>query len=271
MIVQSAESGDKHFVITMDQHTAFAAQLAAAYGNDEFEPIEPRSLMLHVIANHDAGWRELDAIAPRDPETGLPYNLVKTPFGRILETSSASPDFNGKTHPYCELISSMHSWGLYNGRYGMSEKVLLDSLADENRTQADKMLGNEVSRQAKLKATLADDPDSAAWIDDDHLFQNYKQLQLFDTMALYFNCFHEGTRGQDTFTHVPKNRTQDATVSIEERGQGRYRLNPYPFDRDNLEVSFDGRYILPTTNGEDLGELLSKTSIETQKVAFFRG
>ncbi|MFT4562134.1 MAG: hypothetical protein ACI9BW_001878, partial [Gammaproteobacteria bacterium] len=74
MIVQSAPQGSKHFVITMDQHTAFSAQLAEAFGNERFEPVEPRSLMLHVIEHHDAGWRDLDAAALRDPETGLPYN-----------------------------------------------------------------------------------------------------------------------------------------------------------------------------------------------------
>ena len=270
MIVQSAKPGEKHFVITMEQHTAFSAQLAVAFGNDEFETIEPRSVMLHVIENHDAGWRELDAIAPRDPETGLPYNLVKTPFARIVETSSASPNFNGKTHPYCELLSSMHSWGLYNGRYGMSEKVLLDSLADENRIEADEMLGAEVSRQTKLKAALADNPETAGWVEEAHLLQNYKQLQLFDTMALYFNCFHEGNRGQDSFTHVPRSSTSDTTISIKELGDGKYGLHPFPFNDDNLEVNFNGRYILPASDDDKLGEVLSSAAVESQKVKLVR-
>ena len=192
MIVQSAASGEKHFVMTMDQHTALSAQLATAFGNERFEPIEPRVLMLHMIKNHDAGWRDLDAAALRDPATGLPYNLVQTPFNLIFETSSASPDFNDKTHPYCALLSSMHSWGLYNGRYGMSDKVLLDGLADENRRMADTMLDGEIARQEELKSQLASDPKTAPWIDEARLFQNYKQLQLFDTMALYFNCVHAG-------------------------------------------------------------------------------
>jgi hypothetical protein len=270
MIVQSAPQGSKHFVITMDQHTAFSAQLASAFGNEQFEAIEPRSLMLHVIAHHDAGWRDLDAAALRDPETGLPYNLVKTPFERILKTSSASPDFNGKTHPFCELLSSMHSWGLYNGRYGMSEKVLLNSLADENRTNADTLLNHEIERQERLKSKLASDPETAAWIDGSHLFQNYKQLQLFDTMALYFNCLHAGNRGQDTFTHVPMTAESDTSVSIEELGDGRYRLDPFPFRGDNVEVSFNGRYMAPVDSGENVKGILDQAPIETQTVRLVR-
>jgi hypothetical protein len=86
----------------------------------------------------------------------------------------------------------MHSWGLYNGRYGMSDKVLLDGLADENRRMADTMLDGEIARQEELKSQLASDPKTAPWIDEARLFQNYKQLQLFDTMTLYFNCVHAG-------------------------------------------------------------------------------
>jgi hypothetical protein len=270
MIVQSAPQGGKHFVITMDQHTSFSAQLASAFGNEQFEAIEPRSQMLHVIEHHDAGWRDLDAAALRDPETGLPYNLVKTPFERILKTSSASPDFNGKTHPFCELMSSMHSWGLYNGRYGMSEKVLLDGLADENRSNADTMLNHEIARQERLKSELSSNPETAAWIDDLHLFQNYKQLQLFDTMALYFNCFHPGSRGQDTFTHVPTTAESDTSVSIEELGDGRYRLAPFPFQGQDVEVSFNGRYMSPVDSGDDVKEILDRAPIETQTVRLVR-
>lgn len=264
MIVQSNAEGEKHFVMKMDQHTAFAAQLAAAFGNDQFEPVEPRSLMLHVIGNHDAGWREFDTAALRDPETGLPYNLLKTPFVRIVETSSASPDFNSQTHPYCELISSMHSWGLYNGRYGMSDKLLLDSLADENRIQADIMLDSEIFRQQRLKVQLESDPETARWIDEPHLFQNYKQLQLFDTMALYFNCVHAGARGQASFTHAPMSATEDITINIEEVDAGFYTLDPFPFDSDEIEVTFSGRYMVPVATGDDVREVLENAVIETQ-------
>ena len=40
--------------------------------------------MLHVIRHHDEGWRDLDTRALRDPATGLPYNLVQTPFEHIV-------------------------------------------------------------------------------------------------------------------------------------------------------------------------------------------
>ena len=265
MIVQSAAEGADHFVITMDQHTALSGRFAEHFGNERFEPVAPRALMLHVIKYHDIGWRELDALALRDPATGLPYNLVKTPFSKIVETSSASPDTNSAHHPYCGLMSSMHSWGLYNGRYGMSDKVLLDSLADENRTLADAMLEGEVERQERLRTELESDTDTAYLIEESRLFQNYKQLQFFDTLALYFNCVHEGAREEASYSHIPLNASEDAEVAIRPVETGVYALDPYPFDdAEGIELSFSGRYLSPVAQGDDVRGELERAPVTTQ-------
>ncbi|MDE0157081.1 MAG: DUF3891 family protein [Gammaproteobacteria bacterium] len=265
MIVQSAAEGAEHFVITMDQHTALCARFAEHFGNEQFEPVEPRALMLHVIEHHDIGWRDLDAQALRDPATGLPYNLVKTPFANIVETSSASPDANSEHHPYCGLMSSMHSWGLYNGRYGMSDKVLLDSLADDNRALADAMLEGEIERQKRLRTQLESDPETASLTQESRLFQNYKQLQFFDTLALYFNCVHEGAREEASFSHVPLNASEDTEVAIKPVETGVYALDPYPFDdAESIELSFTGRYLSPVSQGDDVREELERVPVTTQ-------
>lgn len=249
MIVQSAADGEQRFVITMAEHMTLAGKFGRAFGNDRFEAVEPRDVVLYIVENHDAGWAELDGEAAIDSATGLPFNLVDTPFERIVRTSAASPDFNSHHHAYCGLLSSMHSWGLYNGRYGLSDKVLLDGLAADNRAKAKDMLDGELARQENLKAALADDPDTAGWIEENHLFQNYKQLQFFDTMALYFNCCHEGAREETEFEHVPRNADADETIAVRPEGDGVYGVSPYPFAEDGLEVSFTGRYMTPGAAG----------------------
>ena len=271
MIVQMAADHAPHFVMTMEQHTALSAQFAAHFGNALFAAVEPRAQMLYVIAHHDAGWKELDERALRDPATGLPYNLVQTPFAQIVATSKGSPDFNGATHPYCELLSSMHSWGLYNGRYGMSDKVLLNSLADDHRAVADRMLDAEVARQNRLKAALKSDAATAAWVEEAHLFQNYKQLQFFDTLALYFNCVPAGERAEASFAHVPLSATRDTNVSIKPVAKGAYALSPYPFDSDGIELSFAGRYLVPLPAGEHVREALERAPAVEQTVRLVAG
>ena len=71
MIVQTASEGAPHFVVRMADHTAVAGQLAAAFGNDRFDALEPRELMETVVTHHDAGWDELDALVLQIPHYRL--------------------------------------------------------------------------------------------------------------------------------------------------------------------------------------------------------
>jgi hypothetical protein len=243
MIIQTAPSGTPRLAIMMYEHTALCLQLAHAFGNGEFEPLTPAEEMIYVVSHHDAGWFDFDRDPKINPATGLPYNLVETPPEFITTTSRLSPDFNQRQHPYCGLISSMHSWGLYNGRYGLSKLVLLDSIAAKDRPLADKMLDGELVRQKRLKGELAADPAAADWIDEKKVFQNYKALQFLDTLALYFNRIHPSERVEQVFENVPMSRTKDVSVTIRPAGGNVYQLSPFPFAPKASEFAFCGRRI----------------------------
>ena len=245
MIIQTAPAGEPRLAIMMYEHTALSHQFARAFGNDAFQPADPNDLMFHVTLHHDAGWAEFDRDPPTDPSTDLPYNLVETPAQFITVTSAGSPDYNQRQHPYCGLMSSMHSWGLYNGRYGLSDMVLVNRFSPQDRPLVQRMLDAELARQARLKAELAQDPDTAAWLDERHVFQNYKQLQFFDLLALYFNRIHPSERGAATFDHVPCSADEDAAVTIRPLGPGVYALSPYPFGSEPAEFAYAGRHISP--------------------------
>jgi hypothetical protein len=245
MIIQTAPAGEPRLAIMMHEHTALSGQFARAFGNDRFEPTEPNDLMFHVVSHHDEGWAEFDRDPVTDEKTGLPYNLVETPADHITVTSRRSPEFNERQHPYCGLMSSMHSWGLYNGRYGLSNMVLINIIPLPDRALADRMLDGELKRQERLKAEIAKDPRTAGWLEQGHLLQNYKQLQFFDLLALYFNRIHPSERTEQTFEHVPLNARQDASVTLRPREPGVYEMAPYPFAANAAEFAFAGRLIKP--------------------------
>ena len=271
MIVQSApqaQSDAGHFVIAMQQHTAFAGSLAANFGNSEFAGLEPREPMQFVVDHHDAGWLDLDARAPQDPTTGLPYHLTETPLPQIISTSAGSPAFNEKHHPFSGIISSMHTYGLYHGRYGLSDKIFLDAIPSDLRPEVETMLSAEEDRQDRLAAQLQEtDP---AYASKEHLFHAYKQLQFFDTLSLYMHMSAQGQRGQAEFHNVPRKIGDDVTISVRELPGAVYQVDPYPFVRDNLELSTEGRYLSPQPPSTDLAALLAKTEIAEQKVRLVR-
>lgn len=253
MIIQTAPSNSPRLAIMMYEHNALCLQFAHAFGNAKFERLDPPDLMIHVISHHDAGWIDFDRDPKIDPATGIPYNLVDTPPEQITSTSRLSPDFNERQHPYCGLISSMHSWGLYNGRYGLSKLVLLDKIAEKDRPVADKMLNSELERQKRLKTEMAADAEARSWLDERKIFQNYKALQFLDTLALYFNRIHPSERVAQTFENVPVSKEQDTTVTIAPAGDKTYSLSPFPMASSGSEFAFCGRRIVPADGNRQGG------------------
>ena len=245
MIIQTAPASQPRLAIMMYEHTALSHQFARAFGNEQFQPTDPKDLMFHVVLHHDAGWAEFDRDPVTDPKTNLPYNLVETPPEYITVTSRLSPESNQRQHPFCGLMSSMHSWGLYNGRYGLSSMVLIDKIPLQDRPLAQRMLDGELDRQKRLKAEIAKDPVAAPWLDERRLFQNYKQLQLFDTFALYFNRTHPRERTEIKFEHVPLNAGEETTITVRPREPGVYELSPYPFGAPSAQFGFAGRMVEP--------------------------
>lgn len=271
MIVQTVPEGSTdapHFVIAMHQHTAFAGKLAANYGNHEFVGLEPAEPMQFVVDHHDAGWADLDSSAPQDSTSGLPYNLTQTPLPQIISTSAGSPAFNEKHHPFSGIISSMHTYGLYHGRYGLSDKIFIDSIPGELRPQVDAMLATEQERQARLTTKLK--KTEPKYASHEFLFHAYKQLQFFDTLSLYMHMSAQGTRGVAEFHNVPRNLTEDVTITVRELADAVYEVDPYPFAHDNLELSTNGCYLQPQPAGTNLATVIADAPIDSQTVRLVR-
>ena len=280
MMVQNAPEGESHFISTMVEHNDLCGQFARAFGNDAFERPEPYEEMIYVISHHDRGWVELNENPSMVPESGLPSGLGTTPVSIGLDTNRKSPDFNEARHLYCGLLSSMHSWGLYNGRYGYSDfKVRPGGSTSVPRNkgyeaETEAMLDAELARQDRIKAALALDPKFSACIDEENLFQNYKQLQFCDTLALYFNIRHKSERKMEVFTHVPKSSNEDASVTVTPKGDGAYSFDPFPFQGDRLDVACGGRYLSPVSSDavpEDMGALLRSLPTTSQNFVFVPG
>jgi hypothetical protein len=259
VIVQTAEPGNAHFVIRQSDHARSAGQLAAAFGNDHFAALHPQDLMEFVTRHHDEGWEEVDSAALQDPNTGLPYHLTETPTDALLATSSRSPDFNERHHPFCGLLSSMHTCGIYQGRFGIVARPS-PSYLPEKRRAVEELLLREQARQVRLKAVLTDQRETAYWVEDAFLFYNYKRLQFFDLLALYFHKHHAAARRRTEFQQVPVRAGEEVTITIEPVDETRYRLTPYPFEAPQLELSTRGWFVRPQRPGTDLSELLAYTA-----------
>lgn len=266
MIVTEAPGQGVGHVVFQKDHTDLALQLARAFGNQAFQPLAPRELLEFLAQNHDRGWDEVDERIERNPKTGLPYGLVSTPLSELLATGPRSIDFNARHHPYCWLLSCMHVWGLFNGRYGMSDKIVVDMLQGEAKAQADAMLAEVRQRELELRAGLEADPKLRAYVAADKLMQNYKLLQLFDTLSLYFNeCV--GRDGEPTrFLHVPFDESRDGPLTLTPLGRKTYRLAPFPFAGKELVVRLTS-YTVPVLDRDvDYRRVFANTKSTTETI-----
>lgn len=272
MIIQTAPANEKRFISTMVQHLDLCDQYVRAFGNDEFERPEPYDEVVYIVGHHDRGWDALDAQPVLDETSRMPCGIGSGPVPNVVTTSRGSPDFNESRHAYCGLLSSMHSWGLYKERYGLSEFRVLGGgksvpvpPGEEDTVKA--LLDGELARQARLKAELAASPETAGWVEEQRLFRNYKLLQFFDTLALYFNLRHTSEHAEEVFVHVPKSDTVDVDVTLRPKGNGRYTLTPFPFAGERLETRCKGRYLSALekdAKSDDLAIVLDGQPIEEQ-------
>jgi hypothetical protein len=149
----------------------------------------------------------------------------------------------------------MHSVGLYNGRYGLSQFVIRTqtttslSVPEMYRSLVDAVIEHELARQARLKSTLIQSAAGRSWTEQQHLFQNYKQLQFFDTLSIYFHLRHASERGDQVYVHVPMNNSVDATITLKKTDERVYSLDPFPFTSDRLTLVSRGRYVMPFPEG----------------------
>jgi hypothetical protein len=280
MMVQDAPAGEPRFVSTMLEHNCFCSDIASAFGNERFQSPEPRDEVLFAIGNHDRGWDDWDANPGLDANTSLPCGLTNTPIPVAIQTNRGSPDFNERHHAYSGLLSSMHSYGLYHARLGVSEfrvrpggsisVPINPQYADETKA----MLAGEEARQQRLKASLRDDPVSRSWVEEKNLMQNYKLLQFFDTLTLYFHLRHPSTRTEERYVHVPLDAEHDTDIVLRPLGENRYSLAPFPFAGDVLQVACRGRFVAPFERDKepaDLGAALRALPTVEQTVTFVAG
>lgn len=271
MIVQTASKGKPNLVIFQTDHALMCGQIASAFGNDLFTVPDPLEPMVYVAAHHDEGWATVDTRVEMDVDTGLPYNLTKTPLAYLLQTSAGSPAFNEKHHAYSGMMSSMHTTGLFHGRYGLSDKVFIDLIPDDMRSATETMLKAELDRQDKLKEIIEADSKMAVLIQDNVLFHNYKLLQFFDTLALYFHMTHETERGDSYFENVPRAVGDDVTITIKRVEPGVYALSPYPFREEKLTLNYWGRLMIPQPIGADLKLLMAATEPINETITLIAG
>jgi hypothetical protein len=137
--------------------------------------------------------------------------------------------------PYAGLLTVMHLAGLYQMRFGTDRQMPARTLSsDEERVQR-QMLGELQNQKESLCRQLPGQGVPAAWLEDRRLWCNYKLLQVFDRLSLYF-CM---APPRPAMLGPAPLDAEDGEVELTLRPvePQRVAITPYPFDRDPLPLA----------------------------------
>jgi hypothetical protein len=227
-------------VVTHDFHLNLASQFSRRWGNDVFATPDPWFILNYMARNHDLGWQEFDRDPGIDPETGWPYNVVTIPPDAAASIHRQNVARNYLFHPYAGILSAMHIMGFFTSRLGMCEFVTINDYVERYPDYVRPLVAECEANLERWKAEVASNPDTAEWVEEDRLRTNYRLLQAYDMLSLYF-CL--GFDERIELTNVPVANGDSATVTIEPLGDGRHMLDPYPLAVSPLRILLDAKRV----------------------------
>jgi hypothetical protein len=121
---------------------------------------------------------------------------------------------------------------------------VLDPLVDECKRLID-----------DWRRELADDPEYGALVGDERLLANYKLLQAFDTMSLFFCLGRDGEGAPVSFPNIPSTDGDSTTITFTPRGAKRVEVDPWPLASSPSEVVLDSKVLrvpFPNDAGDGL-------------------
>jgi hypothetical protein len=154
--------GEGALLITQQAHAWVSGQLARAWGNERFEPPEPREQVCLAAEQHDLGMTSFDMRPDIDPETGLPLSFMEMPLGRHLAIWRAAPRRMLVQDRYAALLVSLHGSALYARR--------------EPGPEVSEYLDEQRAFQRELAGALG--------VSDEEMERNQRLIWIFDSLSL---------------------------------------------------------------------------------------
>jgi hypothetical protein len=242
MVIRELKNG-RCYVSTQEDHADLAAQFAAHWGNERFSQLRPYRTMIFATTFHDSGYREFEGNPPINVAKGRPYaHREEVPsFEQVeLKAYARNVDWVRSHDAYAGLLVSMHRTGLWQNRYNVFTQPTMRQRERSADVQAAKKALE--AQQDDFKEELGRQNEAFK----NELEYNYRALQVFDLLSLYFCC--DGYAGEDEFKEykiAPVRVSYDSEDCVELRvlpnGANAARFDPYPFDISPLKIALRAR------------------------------
>jgi hypothetical protein len=239
MLIRNDPAGP--IAIAQPNHAWVSGQLARAWGNERFGPVEPWEEVCLGAEQHDLGWADWEQRPSLHPTTGLPRRFFELPTGEHVGIWRNASQRMLTQSRYAALLTSLHVSGLYERHDYVND-------TPEEAQAARDFLASERAFQERLLASLASDPRYTAHVTAEVVRRNRRLIATWDALSLLFGT---GKRVDSSITNVPS-AADDLTLTVSPvaGSEDRWTVSPWPFQSATVSLRFEGRRV-PTVPIED--------------------
>ena len=234
MIFRKLPDGDS-MVLTQTDHSRLAGFLAAHWGNDTFAPLQPYESVTRAAVFHDFGWLRYETRPEVNPETGEPYTFINIPFRpEQLEAYQWCVDWLASVDPYSALLVGMHRVGLWKSRYDTIRYPAWRYAGVKYPDEINQFIDRSEPVQERERETIGGDT----------IWTNYRLLQVWDLLGLYFTMGEPYEHAVEPVPTVYDGDLQSGVrMSMRPLGDCRVAFDPYPFDIRPLQLHIPYRHL----------------------------
>lgn len=225
-------------LIGQTDHSRLVGQLAAHWGNEIFDSPSPYESVVRAAMFHDYGWLRYETSPLLNTESGTPFSFLEVPLTATqMGSYQWSLDWMTDIDPYAGLIVSTHRTGLWKSRYQTIEHPMGYNLKSPGREIVEFIERNE-QRQKKIRAE----------VDDGKFDTNYKLMQVWDLLGLYFCCQDPY---EDHVSPVPtrygNGKAEEVEMRMRPLGPRKVKFDPFPFDVPSCNVQLSYKRLPKST------------------------
>ena len=239
------ETDSGWILVEHPEHARLAGRFAVHWGNDDFPPPDPRADVLTAVARHDDAWATRDAL-PFLTGEGRPSAFSRELVGRYsafeeidfadyLAVRGKAAEAVAADNPYAAVIISMHTVSLLPTHADLPGLPASDWELPRAFTQKQR------TRQGEWIASLAADPGRAKDVEPDSLRRAFEFLQACDSLSLGV-CVRYPSAKNLRHAH-PRRDGSMSEITCTPLGDDKYRLSPYPLDRDTVVLELPCRTV----------------------------
>lgn len=244
------EETEGWFLINQYDHAALSGQIMNYWGNEAFEPPEPRHEVLFAITEHDNGWREWDSSPKINAQTRYPMNFIEMDFPDQKAIWTRSFRRFSADHPYASALIALHF------------RVFNQKIIDRNEAGGEaKRLKLEMNKFIASSLNL-EFSDSGLPPLPTKAKINLRLVQVGDIISL---ALCHGWSSID-IDDAPLNYKGTAlNLKLTSSDGKNYIINPYPFSQDKLKFQIVGRKLSQKrfNSDDELRRILNESNRET--------